>query len=60
MDYQSLFTEAKDEKAILWEELKLRLERLRPDKLMEMKGLQAENLNKLLRFRPFNSPFTPI
>jgi len=60
MDYQSLFTESKDEKAILWEELKLRLERLRPDKLMEMKGLQAENLNKLLKFRPFNSPFTPI
>ena len=60
LEYQSLQTEAKDEKAMLWEELKTRLERLRPEKMMEQKALQAENLNKLLKFRAFQSPYTVI
>ncbi len=60
MDYSSLSTEAKDEKAMLWEELKTRLERLRPEKMMEQKALQAENLNKLLKLRAFQSPYTVI
>jgi hypothetical protein len=60
MDYASLATEAKDEKAMLWEELKTRLERLRPEKMMEQKALQAENLNKLLKLRAFQSPYTVI
>ena len=51
MDYQSLLTEGKDEKMKLEEELKLRLERLRPDKLMEREANIAENLNKSLKFR---------
>jgi len=45
LDYQSLATEAKDEKTILWEELKTRLERLRPEKQWEIKGMMAENMN---------------
>ena len=49
-----------DEKTMLWEELKTRLERLRPEKMMEQKALQAENLNKLLKFRAFQSPYTVI
>ena len=60
LDYTSLATEAKDEKTMLWEELKTRLERLRPEKMMEQKALQAENLNKLLKFRAFQSPYTVI
>ena len=51
MDYQSLATESKDEKSKLEEELKLRLERLRPEKQMEKEALLAENLNKQMRFR---------
>ena len=53
MDYQSLLTEAKDEKTKLEEELKLRLERLRPEKVMEREALLAENLNKQMKFRAF-------
>jgi hypothetical protein len=51
MDYQSLATESKDEKSKLEEELKLRLERLRPEKQMEKEALLAENLNKQMKFR---------
>jgi hypothetical protein len=60
LEYQSLQTESKDEKAMLWEELKARLERLRPEKQWEIKGIQAENMNKSLKFRPFTSPYTVI
>ena len=51
MDYATLATEGKDEKSKLEEELKLRLERLRPEKMMEREALLAENLNKQLKFR---------
>jgi len=60
LEWQSLNTEAKDERAMLWEELKARLERLRPEKQMEQKALQAENLNKALKFRAFTSPYNII
>jgi hypothetical protein len=60
LEWQSLNSEAKDEKAMLWEELKARLERLRPEKQMEQKALQAENLNKALKFRAFTSPYNII
>ena len=53
MDYTSLLTESKDEKSKLEEELKLRLERLRPEKQMEKEALIAENLNKQLKFHAF-------
>ena len=54
MDYQSLLTEAKDEKTKLIEELigaEGWLTRLRPEKVMEREALIAENLNKQMRFR---------
>lgn len=60
LDYTSLMTEAKDEKLKLTEELTQRLERLRPDKLLERKANEAENLNKSLKFRPMKSPFNVI
>ena len=50
LDYESLISEGKDEKSKLEEELKMRLERLRPEKQMEKEALIAENLNKQLKF----------
>ncbi len=60
LDYSTLLTEAKDEKMKLVEELMQRLERLRPDKLLERKAGEAENLNKALKFRAMPSPFNVI
>jgi hypothetical protein len=60
LDYQSLLTEAKDEKSKLVEELMLRLERLRPDKLLLRKADEAENLNRSLKYRPMISPINVI
>jgi hypothetical protein len=60
LDADSLLTEGKDERLKLVEELMQRLERLRPDKMLERKGNEAENLNKSLKYRPFQSPFNPI
>ena len=60
LDYVSLLTEAKDEKSKLIEELTQRLERLRPDKLLERKANEAENLNKSLKFRAMPSPYNVI
>ena len=51
MDYDSLLTESKDEKSKLIEELLARLERLRPDKQMEIQANLAEQLNKSLQYR---------
>ena len=54
MEYQSLATEAKDEKTKLIEELtgpEGLLTRLRPEKQMEKEALIAENLNKQLKFQ---------
>jgi hypothetical protein len=60
MDYQSLSTEAKDEKVSLQTELKERLERLRPEKQMEKEASIAENLNKQLKFRAMPIPITVV
>jgi hypothetical protein len=54
MEWQTLGTEAKDEKTKLIEELigaEGRLTRLKPEKVMEREALIAENLNKTLKFR---------
>lgn len=60
LDYSSLMTEARDERSKLIEELNQRLERLRPEKILERKGNEAENLNKALKYRAFVSPFNVI
>ncbi len=60
LDYSTLLTEGKDEKLKLVEELMQRLERLRPEKILERKGAEAENLNKSLKYRPMISPFNVI
>ena len=60
LDYASLLTEAKDEKLKLIEELQQRLERLRPDKMLERKANEAENLNKSLKYRAMPAPINVI
>jgi hypothetical protein len=60
LDYSSLITEGKDEKSKLVEELMTRLERLRPEKILERKGAEAENLNKALKYRAMPSPINVI
>ena len=52
MDYDSLLNEGKEEQLKLLEQLDLRLERLSNVKQLENKGLEAENLNKSLGYRP--------
>ena len=54
MEYADLLSESKDEIAKLVEELMSRLERLRNDKMLERKALEAESLNKSLGYRPIN------
>jgi hypothetical protein len=44
----------------LVEELMARLERLRPDKILERKAGEAENLNKSLKFRAMPAPINII
>ena len=53
MDYQSLATEGKDEKAKLEENLKLRLDGLAPKTFSETNAAITENLNKELKLRAF-------
>jgi hypothetical protein len=60
LEYDSLLTEAKDEKSKLIEELTQRLERLRPEKMMERQASEAENLNKSLQYRAFPRQFYTI
>jgi hypothetical protein len=52
MDYETLVSEANDEKKQILEELDGRLERLRSDKQLERAANEAENLNKHLKYRP--------
>lgn len=60
MDYDSLLGEAKDDKDKLWERLKERLERLQPDKMLERKANEAEQLNRALQYRPLGHHWNVI
>lgn len=60
LDYQSLLTEAKDEKLKMIEELMGRLERMRPDKFLERKANEAKFLNESLKYRAMISPINVI
>ena len=60
MDYDSLLNEAKEDKDKLWERLKERLERLQPEKMLERKANEAENLNKSLQYRPLGHNWNVI
>ena len=60
LEYDSLLSEAKDEKSKLQEELTQRLERLRPEKMMEREAMTAEQLNKSLQYRAFPRQFYVI
>ena len=50
----------KDDKAALWERLKERLERLRPDVMLTRKATEAEQLNKTLQYRPLGHHWNAI
>jgi hypothetical protein len=52
MDYETLISEANDEKTKILQELDARLERLGSEKQLERAANEAENLNKQLKFRP--------
>jgi hypothetical protein len=60
MDYDSLLSESKDDKDALWERLKERLERLRPDVMLTRKATEAEQLNKTLQYRPLGHHWNAI
>lgn len=60
MDYDSLLSEAKEDKSALWERLKERLERLRPDTMLTRKATEAEQLNKTLQYRPLGHHWNVI
>ena len=60
MDYDSLLSEAREDKTRLWDDLKERLERLQPDKMLERKANEAEQLNKSLQFRPLGHHWNVI
>lgn len=60
MDYQTLLTEARDEKTKIIEELSKRLERLLPDKLLERKANEAKFLNESLKYRAMPAPINVI
>jgi hypothetical protein len=63
LDYQSLLTEAKDERLKLVEELigtDGMLNRLRPDKLLERRKNEAEFLNGAMKFRAMPAPIQVI
>lgn len=60
MDYDSLLNEAKEDKSALWERLKERLERLRPDTMLTRKATEAEQLNKTLQYRPLGHHWNAI
>jgi hypothetical protein len=63
LDYTSLLTEAKDDRLKLIEELigaEGILTRLRPEKLMERRKLEAENLNGAMKYRAMPVPIIPI
>jgi len=52
MDYESLLSEAKEDRTVLTERLTERLERLRPENMLTRKATEAEQLNKALQYRP--------
>lgn len=59
-DYQTLLTEARDEKNILKQELSQRLEKLSPENTLERAANEAEQINRALKYRPFQKPINVI
>lgn len=60
LDYQALLTEARDDKMKMIEELMNRLERLRPDKMLERTANEAKFLNESMKYRPMVYPIQVI
>jgi len=60
VEYQSLLAEGKDEMVTLKTELKERLERMSPQKTLERVSMEAEYINKSLKFRAMPKPIRVI
>jgi hypothetical protein len=60
LDYQSLFTEGKDEMMVLKQELNDRLAKLHPTETLKRMATEAEEINKALKFRPMPKPIKMI
>lgn len=60
MDYEMFASSAKEEKDALITELKEYLERISQPKMLERKANEAENLNTILKYRPFQTPYLLI
>ena len=54
LEYDTLLNESKEEVAKLIEELSGRLTRMQNNTMLERKGMEAEQLNKNLSYRPMN------
>lgn len=57
MDYEMFLTASKEERETAMTELKERLERMMPDKILERMADEAEQLNRSLKFRPMGGIF---
>lgn len=60
MDYQSLLTEGMSEKQILKEELKSRLEKFKPEIILQNMAVESEAINNTLKYRPMPRPIRVI
>lgn len=60
VEFQSLLSEGKDEQSELRVELKERLERFDPTRMLERQADEAEQINRQLKFRPFIKPYRVI
>lgn len=52
MDYEMLLSDSKSEREVAMEELKSRLERFMPNKMLERMADESEQLNRHLKYRP--------
>lgn len=52
MDWESLISEGNEEYKALFERLKLRLEQMTTTRMLERKSLEAEYVNKTLKYKP--------
>jgi len=60
LEYQSLYTEGKDEMMVLKQELSDRLAKFHPTETLKRMATEAEEINKALKFRPMPKPIKII
>lgn len=60
IEYQSLLSEGKDEMMTLKKELEDRMIKLNPLEILKRMSMEAEEINKALKYRAFQKPFRVI